>query len=387
MRFTGRRRSFWMLSIAAATLFVGGGALFSRLRAQETREIKEISRGISLLSVSTQTPSGPLRYWLVKADRTQWNLGLEVADAGDVVKKRSVRTLAAKSGARVAVNGGFFAYGGAAVGAVKVNGEWHRLPWKSRTALGWNDDEAQIGPLAGSCGLALTLANGEKRIENAALNGFALAGTHAPLVDGFCVLTPRFGAKYKRKEGDEVAEFSGGQRILRAPNELPDEIEIPRQGFLVLARGTAIETLRQSQTASWKVSAQPAVFDPFPQIIGAGPRLVENSQVKTTEAAEEFRPDVIARGPRTAVGWDEEGNWLFLVADGRQVASVGLTIPETAALFGQLGAVEAMNLDGGSSTQLVVNGELVNLPSGYDPANPTRTREVTVSNALVLKAK
>ncbi len=387
MRFTGRRRSFWMLSIAATLLFLGSGVLLSRSRAQQSREWKEISPGISLLSVATTTSNGPLRYWLVKADKAQWKLGLEVANARDVIEKRSVRNLAAQSGATVAINGGFFAYGGAAVGAVKVGGEWHRLPWKSRTALGWSETDARIGPLVGSCQLTLTFANSEKRIENAALNGFALSGTHSPLVDGFCVLTPRFGAKYKRKTGDVSAEFSNGQRILRAQNELPDEIEIPADGFLVLARGQAIETLSQVQSANWKVLPQPASFDKFPQILGAGPRLIENSLVKTTEVAEGFRPDVVARGPRTAIGLDKGRNWLFLVADGRQVASAGLTIPETAQLFRELGAVEALNLDGGSSTQLVVNGELINSPSGYDPVNPMRQREVTVSNALVLKAK
>ncbi|MBW3635809.1 MAG: phosphodiester glycosidase family protein [Armatimonadetes bacterium] len=387
MRFTGRRRSFWMLSIAATTLVIGGGALYSRFRAHESREIKEISPGISLLSVSTTTPNGPLRYWLVKADKAGWELGLEVADARDVIEKRSVRDLAAQSGATVAINGGFFAYGGAAVGAVKVGGEWHRLPWKNRTALGWSETNARIGPLAGSCQLTLTLADGEKQIKNAALNGFALSGTHTPLVDGFCILTPRFGAKYKRKLGDVIAEFSNGQRILRAPNELPDEIEVPADGFLVLARGQAVETLSQTQNASWKAIAHPASFDKSPQILGAGPRLIENSLVKTTEVEEEFRPDVVARGPRTAMGWDEDRNWLLLVADGRQVASAGLTIPETAQLFRELGAVEALNLDGGSSTQLVINGELVNLPSGYDPVNPMRQREVSVTNALVLKPR
>ena len=109
--------------------------------------------------------------------------------------------------------------------------------------------------------------------------------------------------------------------------------------------------------------------------------------MQTNEREEEFQPDVIARGPRTAVGFDQDKNWLFLVADGRQNASVGLTIPELAVLFGQMGAVEAMNLDGGSSTQLIINGELVNVPSGFDPVNPTRPREVQVTNALTLKLR
>ncbi|PQV63012.1 putative protein (DUF2233) [Abditibacterium utsteinense] len=385
MRFSRHRSIFTLLAVAG--LLCGGGVLFSRLRAQERREETQIAPGITLLSVSTQTPSGPLRFWLVRAQKMVWQLGLQVADPQNIAGKRSVRDMAGTSGATVAINGGFFAYDGAAVGAVKVGGEWQRLPWKSRTALMWNNDTAQIAPLAGRCELSLTLQNGTTPIHDAALNGFSLPGTHTNLNDGFAVLMPRFGVKYKRKLGDEIAEFSDGQRILRAQDELPGEISIPANGFLLVARGQAALTLRQVRTARWKVKLGAPQFDKFPNILGAGPRLIENSFVKTTEIAEEFRPDVVARGPRTAVGFDQNGNTLFLVADGRQAASVGLTIPETAQLFQSLGATEAINLDGGSSTQLVIGGELINAPSGYDPVNPLRPREVRVINALILKAK
>ncbi|HEX8463385.1 MAG TPA: phosphodiester glycosidase family protein [Abditibacterium sp.] len=392
MRFSGRRRSFTLFFVAVALAALGGGALFSRLRAQETRETREIAPGLTLLSVSTQTPSGPLRFWLVKAEKARWKLGLEVADASDVIKKRSVRSLAAQSGAMVAINGGFFAYGGAAVGGVKVGGEWHRLPWKNRTALGWNEKDAQIGPQSGRCELQLSLQNGEIQTQDAALNGFSLPGSHAPLTDGFAVLTRRFAAKYTLKTG-EIALYATPVIFTDGHTKtvwmtLPidaREVTLPANDFVLIARGPAAALAPQIRSASWKVVPSPA-WDEFPHILGAGPRLVSNSVAKTNEVEEEFRPDVTARGPRTAVGFDAQRNWLFLVADGRQAASVGLSLPETAALFQQLGAVEAMNLDGGSSTQLVISGELINTPSGYDPVNPLRPREVQVTNALTLKA-
>ena len=399
-----RRRSFWVLTAAVSTLVCVGGALYSRVPAQETRTETEIAPGVSLLSVSASISTGPLRYWLVKADPKSWRLALEVADARDIIKKRSTRNLAKQSGALVAINGGFFAYGGAAVGAVKVDGDWHRLPWKTRTALAWNGiGESKFGALAGNCELEIGFVDETRRVENAALNGFSLSGSHAPLVDGFAVLTSRFAPKYKIKANETGAFVDEGQITTRG---LSGEVSIPERGFLLIARGNvapllALPTEGETQklggaiqapaassikTANWKVVA-PRDWDNFPHILGAGPRLVNAGQIQTTEKEEEFRPDVIARGPRTAIGRDADGNWLFLVLDGRQVASVGLTLPETAQLFHSLGAVEAMNLDGGSSTQLVVNGELVNVPSGYDPVNPLRPREVMVSNALVLKAR
>lgn len=384
MKFFARRRSIFTLLAVFALLLVGG-ALYSRLRAQESRELTQIAPGISLLAVSSQTQSGPLRYWLVKADKSAAKLALEVADGRDVIKKKTVRDIAAQSGALVAINGGFFAYDGAAVGAVKVEGEWHRLPWKSRTALAWNEKEAQIGALAGVCQLTLTFADGTRQVVAAALNGFALPGTHAAFSDGFAVLTPRFGEKLRLKSGTGAVSFAGGERVSAAPTDNLTAFAIPTGGFTLFARGKALETLARTQNAEWKAVSDPPNLDRFPNILGAGPLLIQNGLVKTTEVAEQFRPDVTERGPRTAVGFDALGNTLFLVADGRQAASLGLTLPETARLFQQLGAVEAMNLDGGSSTQLVVKGELINAPSGYDPVNPFRQREVTVSNALVLK--
>jgi hypothetical protein len=85
-----------------------------------------------------------------------------------------------------------------------------------------------------------------------------------------------------------------------------------------------------------------------------------------------------ARHPRTAVGWTADGARLFLVAvDGRSEASDGMTLPELVALFRRLGASDALNLDGGGSTALVVRGRLMNTPSDDDG-------ERAVGNALVL---
>jgi exopolysaccharide biosynthesis protein len=105
--------------------------------------------------------------------------------------------------------------------------------------------------------------------------------------------------------------------------------------------------------------------------------LIRDGKVETTEVAEKFKPDVVRRGPRTALGVDKEGNCILLVADGWQENFEGLTLPETAQELAKLGAVNAMNLDGGNSTALAVNGELTN--------HPVAESEVPVANALMLR--
>ena len=419
LRFT-RRRIFQLAFAATALSSLGGGALYSRLKAQPRNEITQLAPGLSLQRVELITPNGPLRFWLVKADPKTYDLGLEVADPTDVVKKRSVRSLAAQSSALVAINGGFFAYGGAAVGAVKVDGEWHRLPWRNRTALGWNDNNALIGPLRGALEVTLTrstatdielLRDAAPVKSAAALNGFNLPGERAAIDNGFSLLSARFKPTYTLRAGERAAAISevkpytnyigsgavklfgrqGRRGKITAFYKAGDQVPLNAQDYLLIARGDRAPLLTPGpnapDTLQSIISYEPTQWDAYPTIVGAGPRLIAGGQVQTNEVEEEFQPDVIARGPRTAVGWDKNKNWLFLVADGRQQASVGLTIPETAVLFAQIGAVEAMNLDGGSSTQLIVNGELINVPSGFDPVNPTRPREVQVTNALTLKAK
>ena len=73
---------------------------------------------------------------------------------------------------------------------------------------------------------------------------------------------------------------------------------------------------------------------------------------------------VCGRNPRTGVGVTADGKILLVVVDGRQPKwSVGATMHEFARIFRQLGATRAMNLDGGGSTTMVVNGEVMNRPS------------------------
>jgi len=345
--------------------------------------------------VQTQIPQGALRYWLVKASPAQFDLNLAIPDTTDAQKKRSVRAMATQTGALVAVNGGFFAYGGAAVGAVKSGNVWQRLPWKNRTALAWNNaqtaaPDAQITPLSGSCSLRIQTLDGKSQFVPAALNGFTLPGTRAEISDGYAVLTPMFARKYTLREGEVACwKFDGVPNAsLFFDVQTTGDVDVQIPPFVVIARGSAAKNLDPNHPPFFSYAIQTTPDESrFGNILGAGPRLIERGEVKTNEVEEEFRPDVVARGPRTGVGWDAAGNWLLLVADGRSASSVGLTIPETAQLFQHLGAVEAMNLDGGSSTQLVVGGELLNTPSGFDPANPLRPREVQVINVLAVKAR
>ncbi len=84
-----------------------------------------------------------------------------------------------------------------------------------------------------------------------------------------------------------------------------------------------------------------------------------------------------ARNPRTIAGTTRDGKIMLATIDGRQTTSVGTTMDETAAVADALGLHNAINLDGGGSTAMAVNGALVSHPSGTGGA------ERAVGDALV----
>jgi len=116
------------------------------------------------------------------------------------------------------------------------------------------------------------------------------------------------------------------------------------------------------------------------QAIGGGGMILENGQPITTLNEERDRVGanfMTARHPRTfvAVNRDQTKIWLCTV-DGRQEASIGMTFNDMAEFLLSLGAWDALNLDGGGSTAMVVKGDVVNKPSDL-------TGERAVANVLL----
>jgi Tol biopolymer transport system component len=93
--------------------------------------------------------------------------------------------------------------------------------------------------------------------------------------------------------------------------------------------------------------------------VGGTPLLVRDSQI----VAEECSEALCRRNPRTAIGINAKGQILLVVLDGRREGSRGATLVEMAQVMRGFGAVHALNLDGGGSSTMVVNGKVMNVPS------------------------
>ena len=68
--------------------------------------------------------------------------------------------------------------------------------------------------------------------------------------------------------------------------------------------------------------------------------------------------------PRTAIGQRNDGIFLFLVIDGRIITSIGTDLKEVQKILYNYGAYNAVNLDGGSSSELLIKGKIINTPVG-----------------------
>lgn len=112
------------------------------------------------------------------------------------------------------------------------------------------------------------------------------------------------------------------------------------------------------------VQSMGSTLDRAVHAVGAGPCLVKEGQIYLTTLGEEFGSDVAGgRAPRTAIGVTKDQKALLVVVDGRRRTSTGLTLLEMAQFMLDQGAVDAMNLDGGGSSEMIVGSRIVNEPS------------------------
>jgi len=218
---------------------------------------------------------------------------------------------------------------------------------------------------------------------------FPLSGLNRPPDPGeLTLLTPRFGKETRAGEAATqiVLESLSGpvtpNRDLMARVVSVSRGErraIPAHGAVLVASGVAayaVRNLKVGDEVTLRLTMEPSV-EGMREAVSGGPRILRAGEISIENRAERFA-DAFAtrRHPRTGVGLRD--NTLVLVTvDGRQPGfSAGMTLRELAQLFRDLGCQEAVNLDGGGSTTMVVRDQVVNSPSDGQPRR--------VANSLAL---
>ena len=327
--------------------------------------------------------------WSIHVLRIDPSLALlDVFHARDnAVGLERVSELAARQNAIAAINGGYFrmtgTFAGDSTGTLQIDGKILSEPDRGRAAVGLVRTRQGTRLIMGHVAWQGSVKVGETTRR---LNGLNRARGANELV----LFTPEFNdTTLTDATGSEALVRDGRVVEIRAG---AGSTPIPRDGFVLSGTGTAGAWLRTALTAGTRVTAAVGLepVDDLPRnpwrdaedILGGGPKLVTAGRIDITGEREKVAPAFVTdRHPRSAIASLADGRVLLLVVDGRQPElSVGMTLDELARVLVELGAIEAINLDGGGSTTMVVKGVIVNRPS--DP-----TGERPVSDAILVRPR
>lgn len=389
------RRRLAAVVFALATLPASSGAA----PPSPQRVVRPVAEGVTLIreTIPPGAADGPLAVSVLRVDRRAPGVRVGVALAQDRVwgtdatkGREIVSALARRRGALGAVNAGYFPFAGNPIGLHIENGELVTEP-NARVAL--------VLDARGSARFARFIGAG-----SAAANGAttSIHGLNRPPGRGneLLLYTPRFFSATLPQPGrfeivlrDVPAPLTPGKEYegIVAHMRTGGGAPLAPDSVVLSGGGRAADWLRANAVLGaplrFRFDIRPAPGDALPdnfvlhEAVAGGPRLLREGRVAINWAEEGF-PASFARGrhPRTAVGLTRDGDTLLLVTvDGRQPAlSRGATLAELAAILLKLGAWEAINLDGGGSTTLVVRDAIVNAPS--------EGRERPVANAILVFA-
>lgn len=135
-----------------------------------------------------------------------------------------------------------------------------------------------------------------------------------------------------------------------------DEASAGREDLVIYKDGSC-EIISEDEVSAEELMEKGAV-----QTFSFGPALVDDGSI-AVETNEEVG-QAMASNPRTAIGIIDENHYVFVVSDGRTDESEGLSLHELADFMKELGCETAYNLDGGGSSTMYFNGNVVNNPTG-----------------------
>jgi hypothetical protein len=241
----------------------------------------------------------------------------------------------------------------------------------TRVSMGHPDVHSTVTSPSGTATLTRLNAGAP---SGGALAGYTAAGwpLESPLDEQCYALLKPAGAPAAREDGTVVTPLRAGTPRCGGPRPA-----LPPTGTLVAAEpsGLAAAFVRSLTTDAPVTMTTQLGFPGAVDALGGNPRLVVDAAVAGPEV--DGTGEFFGRHSRTAVGVTGDGRLLLVVVDGRQPGySRGMTLRELAELLQRLGAQQAMNLDGGGSSEMVVNG--------LTASRPSDGRSRGIANALVV---
>jgi len=157
--------------------------------------------------------------------------------------------------------------------------------------------------------------------------------------------------------------------VIRNGELLRSTMKSSDQEDLVIYEDGTMDTIQEGD-----ITAEELVANGAYNVLNFGPGLVEDGEISVASTDEEDNARTLVN-PRTAIGEISENHYVFVVVDGRTDASTGVSLSELATFMQSLGCTEAYNLDGGGSSTIYYNGEVLNNPTTN--GNTFEEREVS----------
>jgi exopolysaccharide biosynthesis protein len=306
---------------------------------------------------------------------------------GDRQGRATVAEAVRRRGAIAGVNAGFFNLtNGDPNGPLRIDGMLvsHSTLPRGAVAISHRRGRLVLRIDRVTVALSLDLLGPGKR-ATVPLNGVDTIRT----VGGLMAYTPRYGASTGTAPGIEwVLERTAGKgpgSTYTVVKRGEGDSTIPPNGLVIsfggtvlppplagLTAGRTVRVVERWSPASGRHARDWQTADDV--VNGAGVLVLDGKPVEAW-AGERLAESFFGRHPRTIVGADRAGDVWLVTVDGRQPGySVGMTLAELRQLAVDLGLVDALNLDGGGSTTMVVGDEVVNRPS--DPVGPRSVSDV-----------
>lgn len=327
--------------------------------------IADVTSGVKHIKLTKYYSGRPVRINVVEVDmKLAKDLELTPALSSDSTLKsrRTITTIAKNNNAIVALNGTYFKpQTGVPLGTLMINQKMYTGPIYDRVAMGIFENSFDIARIQ----LNATLKGSGKTIAVNNINQPRMLSTH------ILVYTPEWG-----KYSPAAPKYGVGLQVIdnKITKASANAVEIPQNGYVISGPKSILYALLDKKDVELSIKTNPD-WDGVKHIISGGPYLVKNGEVFVDMTAQRLQA-IGGRNPRSAIGYTKENNFIFVAVDGREGSSIGMTLMELANFMQSIGCVGAINLDGGGSTVMYVNGKVVN--------KPQQTGGIPLSNAIIL---
>jgi hypothetical protein len=357
-----------------------------------SQDFKVIHEGVEYAELTREIDKLPVKMNLLRLDLAK--VRLDVVHAFDkAIGVEPVSLMAQDHKALAAINAGFFRLdkselAGDAAGLLQVNGKLLSESLHNRDALFITNGGAKT-----TVAFARLFKNAylETKVTGKINLSVNFSGLNRERKDDEMILfTPEFGASTLTADGGLEIVIGKDDRVARIIDGKGSNA-IPVKGLIISATGTWRTQLLNTLSVGDKVwvtylsagedgTRAKAITD-AEDIVAGVPQLIKDGKIDITwEGEGSSKSFVETKHPRTAVAKLKDGKFLLVTVDGRSESSGGISLNDLAAFLLEQGASDALNLDGGGSTTMYVDGKVVNHPSDKEG-------ERKVSDALIVSLR